>query len=173
MIQLKSALVIAASLGISTLGIGLVKTSPAFAGCQGVLGCVFADPPLENQGFPTPHEPPSTIPSDPYTTVRLLNIRGRLSSADNTYSDDTFYDSYTFQARRGDHLTITMESNSIDPYLLLFDAAGNKIAWNDDFGSGTNAKIRTSISTSGTYRVVANSYRPSTGSYTLNASVRR
>ncbi|ETD86967.1 M10 family metallopeptidase C-terminal domain-containing protein [Rhodobacter capsulatus] len=55
-----------------------------------------------------------------------------------------------------------------DSYLRLYDAAGNQIAYNDDF-NGTNSQITFTATTSGTYFLEAAGYSSYTGSYALTA----
>ncbi|SDF96728.1 M10 family metallopeptidase C-terminal domain-containing protein [Rhodobacter capsulatus] len=56
-----------------------------------------------------------------------------------------------------------------DPYLRLYDAAGNQIAYNDD-ANGTNSQITFTATTSGTYFIEAAGYGTRTGSYALTAA---
>lgn len=62
----------------------------------------------------------------------------------------------------------------LDPALLLNDASGNRLAENDDFGSGINAMLTYALTEDGTYTVIATRSGGSTGSgggdYTLTLS---
>ena len=66
-------------------------------------------------------------------------------------------DSWTFNHTGGD-LSVTMNSEIFDTYLLLYDASGNLIAENDDGGVESNAKLVVSDLEAGTYTVVASGY---------------
>ena len=60
-----------------------------------------------------------------------------------TLNDRNYFDDWTFNARAGDVVTITMDKTSggIDPMLRLYNSAAEKLAENDDGGSGNNARI--------------------------------
>jgi serine protease Do len=63
---------------------------------------------------------------------------------------------------------IELDSSEFDAYLVLEDAAGKKLAEDDDSGGNSNAKIVFTPSTDGAYRVVATSFEANQkGSYTL------
>ncbi len=63
---------------------------------------------------------------------------------------------------------IEMQSNDIDPYLILEDAKGNRLAEDDNSGGFPNAKIVFRAKENGAYRIIATSYNSGeTGSYTL------
>ncbi|MFB6142300.1 MAG: PPC domain-containing protein [Halorientalis sp.] len=76
----------------------------------------------------------------------------------------------TFQGSEGDTVTISMESDPIDTYLILTNDNGVQVAEDDDGGSGfLNSEITTTLPESGTYTIWAGSYgRDETGRYTLS-----
>ena len=89
-----------------------------------------------------------------------------------TISDSNAEVFYTFQARQGDILTISMlrSSGNLDPYLQVVDSERFVIAQNDDqLGADTrNARIDALIiARSGTYIIVATRYDDSAGSFVL------
>ncbi|MBI3821717.1 MAG: hypothetical protein HY289_03445, partial [Planctomycetes bacterium] len=58
--------------------------------------------------------------------------------------------------------------DKIDPYLILEDAKGNKVAEDDDGGGFPNAKIVFRCPTDGVYRIICTTFNPSeTGTFTL------
>lgn len=57
-----------------------------------------------------------------------------------------------------------------DPSLRLYDAAGNEIAYNDDYSNTTNSQITFTATASGTYFLEASGYRSYIGSYALTAA---
>ena len=64
------------------------------------------------------------------------------------------------------------DKKQIDPYLILEDAKGMKLAEDDDSGGDLNAKIVFRAPADGVYRIICTTFNPSeTGNYTL--SVRR
>jgi serine protease Do len=103
----------------------------------------------------------------------ILNLDGNaiasvLTASDNTLPDGSYYKAYQFQGKAGQSLVIEMRGNGIDPYLVLFDATGRKIAEDDDGGGGKNARIATTLTSNGTYTLYANSYEVGqTGSFTI------
>ena len=92
--------------------------------------------------------------------------------------DDNNYDEYTFGARVGDLVTISMEKTSgdLDPAIRLYGSAGEILAYNDDGGADTNAllsefhipadgryiirALRFAASQSGDYKLQLSGYNP-------------
>lgn len=74
-----------------------------------------------------------------------------------------------FEGKKGDKITIEMNSDEIDPLLILMDANGNEIARNDDIDvNNFNAKITQELPEDGGYRVSAqSSQEEELGTYTL------
>ena len=106
------------------------------------------------------------IANNPNPTVaspNVLNLDGTaiasvLTASDNTLPDGSYYKAYQFQAQAGQSVVIEMRGNDIDPYLVLFDAAGRKVAEDDDGGGGKNARIAVNLPSTGKYTLYANSY---------------
>ncbi len=116
------------------------------------------------------------IANNPNPTVaspNVLSLDGNaiaavLTASDNTLPDGSYYKAYQFQAQAGQSLVIEMRGNGIDPYLVLFDAAGRKVAEDDDGGGGKNARIAVTLPNTGRYTLYANSYEVGqTGSFTI------
>ncbi len=103
----------------------------------------------------------------------ILNLNGQaiasaLSAADNTLPDGSYFKAYQFQGQAGQSVTIDMRGNGIDPYLVLFDASGRKVAEDDDGGGGKNARIALTLPRTGKYTLYANSYEVGeAGSFTI------
>lgn len=57
-----------------------------------------------------------------------------------------------------------------DPYLTLYNPSANRIAYDDDSGGSSNARISYTATTSGTYYLGAMDYETGTGSYTIRAA---
>lgn len=72
---------------------------------------------------------------------------------------------YTFDGQAGQVVAITLDSDDFDPVLVLFDAAGEEIAFNDDFGNTLNSKIVAELPEDGTYTVLARSYSGQGGDF--------
>ncbi len=57
--------------------------------------------------------------------------------------DDNFFDDYKFDARAGDYFTISMDATSgnVDPAIRIYNSAGREVAYDNDGGSGINARL--------------------------------
>ena len=102
----------------------------------------------------------------------LLEERGTLSSGDAILDDGSLYDQYTFVGSSGQRVTIYLESDDFDPYLILLDPARRRISENDDISrTNRNSRLVITLPSTGTYTVVANSYESGqTGSYLLRVA---
>ena len=95
-------------------------------------------------------------------------IQGALDNQDCPLSDGTFADNYTFQGTAGDQVTITM-SAAFDTYLILINPAGQLETFDEDAGPGTDSRIVYTLTSTGTWTVVANSsHNPDVGPYTVS-----
>ena len=98
-------------------------------------------------------------------------VTGALSSADCVAPDSSFYDLWEFSGTAGQEVVIIMTSRELDTYLILVDPSQNAVAQNDDFGDDTNSRITFTLTSTGTWTIVANSFEPlDTGSYNLALS---
>jgi S1-C subfamily serine protease len=112
---------------------------------------------------PTPAIVPPTV-----LTLDGKAIASVLTASDNTLPDGSYYKAYQFQGQAGQSVVIEMRGNGIDPYLVLFDSTGRKIAEDDDGGGGKNARLAVTLPSTGTYTLYANSYEVGqTGSFTI------
>jgi serine protease Do len=84
-------------------------------------------------------------------------------------SDGSFYQEYSFEGRQGQSITVSMESEDFDTYVIVIDANDRVIAQNDDASpQNTNSVVTVTLPEDGTYRVIANTYdRTGSGRYTL------
>src|SRR5262249_2699705 len=92
-----------------------------------------------------------------------LKLRGRLDGQ----TTDLLYQ---VQLQAGKTYVIDMVSpdpNALDPYLVLRDAAGKKLAEDDDSGDGRNARITFRAAQGGTFRIQASSSNAGRGAFTL------
>jgi V8-like Glu-specific endopeptidase len=107
----------------------------------------------------------------------VLNLDGNaiasvLTASDNTLPDGSYYKAYQFQGEAGQSVVIEMRGNGIDPYLVLFDSTGRKIAEDDDGGGGKNARIAITLPNTGKYTLYANSYEVGqAGSFTIAGKI--
>ena len=111
---------------------------------------------------PEPTEPTPVAPttSAPVSSAILLQENGTLEEGDATFdSDGSFYDTYTFVGRAGQLVTIDLESQEFDTYLLLVDGEGNTIGENDDLAEGnTNSKLEIELENNSVYTIVVNGF---------------
>jgi hypothetical protein len=93
--------------------------------------------------------------------------------------DGSYYDAYSFEGLAGQQIVITMTAVSptdpglFDPYLYLLrpgETTLDDLTIQDDDGAGyPNPRIKVTLSQSGTYTIIANTFGASqTGSYTLS-----
>jgi hypothetical protein len=95
-------------------------------------------------------------------------VAGTLTRSDQRLNDNSVYQSWSFYGTAGQNVQIDVLSGDFDAFAILHGPAGNEIARDDDGGDGTNARIQVFLPTSGTYRVLANAFRPGqTGRYSL------
>lgn len=99
-------------------------------------------------------------------------VSGALEATDPLLQDDSHFDTWIYEGRRGDSVQISLESSDFDAFLLLFrqaDQGPEQVAENDDGGGGSNARITVVLPEDGAYAVLANSYGAGqkTGAYTL------
>ncbi|PZO41088.1 MAG: peptidase S1 [Pseudanabaena frigida] len=124
-----------------------------------------------NQGTIT-NTPTPNIPRASVLTLDGKAITATLSRSDNTLPDGSYYKAYQFQGQAGQSVVIEMRGTGIDPYLVLFDPNGRKVAEDDDGAGGKNAKIVITLPTTGKYTLYANSYEVGeAGSFTLSGSI--
>ena len=76
---------------------------------------------------------------------------------------------YFFKGKQGENIVIEMDSEEIDPLLVVLDDKGSEIAKNDDIDiNNFNANIKMELQKDGIYRVIAQSSQPEElGSYSL------
>lgn len=101
-------------------------------------------------------------------TVDGSAVLGQLNNSSNLLPDNSYFNAHTFEGRAGQRIRITMNSNQIDPYLLLYGPNQNFLGENDDNGNSRNAQLELTLPTNGTYFIFANSYGASEqGQYEL------
>ena len=123
------------------------------------------------QGASANNPTPARVGSNPLT-LNGPAIAATLSAADNTLPDGSYYKSYQFQGQAGQSLVVEMRGNGLDPYMVLFDGNGRKVAEDDDGGGGKNARIAITLPSTGKYTLYANSYEVGdTGAFTLSATL--
>ena len=94
---------------------------------------------------------------------------GTLEQGDGVLNDDTLFDVYEFEAGSGSFVTLSVESEEFDPFLVLVEPNQRVLASNDDHNSklGTGSLVRAGLGEAGRYQVWVNSSTGQTGVYTL------
>ena len=96
---------------------------------------------------------------------------GELRSGDARLNSGEFVDSYEFQGRAGEQVSLRLQSSDFDAYLMV-SGPGDFSQENDDGQDGdTGSALNLRLPASGTYRVMATSFEPGeSGRYTLDFS---
>jgi serine protease Do len=106
----------------------------------------------------------------PAQQIALNNtpIQGKLdSNSDVLPSDNSYFNSYTFEGKAGQVVVMEMDSSEFPPYLIVLTPDGENLAQGNSNGSA-NAKLITALPADGVYTVLANSTQPGqTGNYNL------
>lgn len=86
---------------------------------------------------------------------------GELTATDSRHpSDQSSYDEYTFEADKGYAVDIELTSESFDTFLHIIGPEGEDWQNDDRAGDNWNSRRQFTATSSGTYRVWANSHRP-------------
>jgi hypothetical protein len=105
----------------------------------------------------------------PITSGQTVN--GDLSESDPRMDDNSRYDLYSFTAKRGQQVVVTMRSAAFDAYMALGQIDNgefNSVESDDDTGGGDDAQITYRITRDGVYVIRANSlFAEKTGAYTV------
>ena len=110
----------------------------------------------------------SRTPPAPVQGVQGNSQMGTLTRGDEQLSSGEFMDTYRIEGRAGQRVWIHMTSTDFDTYLMVRGPDGSTFDNDDAEGDGTNSALEITLPASGTYRVVATSYRSGeTGTYSL------
>ncbi len=91
-----------------------------------------------------------------------------LLPGDETLDDGEYLDVYYFHGRKGETIRLEATSEDFDTYLMLDRFEGDRIAEDDDGGTGTNAYIEATLPENGDYGVAMTSALPGeVGAYQL------
>ena len=97
---------------------------------------------------------------------------GRLAAGDTTLRSGEYRDSYTFQGRQGQMVTVDLRSAAFDPYLIVIDPSGKQHDNDDHEGDSHRSLVSYELPEDGAYRVWATSYKSGeTGAYDLRIQV--
>ena len=103
---------------------------------------------------------------------RLLagrTVTGDLQQGDGVrWAGGEHYDEWTYSAAAGQRVVITMDSEDVDPYLVVLRDDGTEVASDDDGGASNNARVEFRAPATGQYTIIATSvFSGETGRYTL------
>ncbi|MEM8502147.1 MAG: pre-peptidase C-terminal domain-containing protein [Cyanobacteria bacterium P01_D01_bin.1] len=76
-------------------------------------------------------------------------------------------DTYTFEGKAGEIMTIELQSEEFDPMLVLRGPDGEELTSNDDYGGTLNSTIVIELPEGGTYSAIASSFSGFGGSYQI------
>uniref|UniRef100_UPI00313BBEAF tetratricopeptide repeat protein n=1 Tax=Crocosphaera sp. Alani8 TaxID=3038952 RepID=UPI00313BBEAF len=95
--------------------------------------------------------------------------QGTLDKNSEVMEDGTYFTIETFEGKAQEIITIELNSEQFDSYLILVSPDDKKIAENNDGGRGNNAKITVTLPMTGTYTIIVNTFEKETkGNYTLS-----
>jgi hypothetical protein len=143
--------------------VSLVAVLALVSGCSGSREAPFE---------PTPQPAQPFLNCANVVTINLgQTVNGALTSGDCTLEDDSFVDFYELRLNSARTVTITLNSSAFDAFLLVFERSSTfPSAWDDDSGSGTNARLQIQLQ-AGTYIIAANSFHSGeTGAYQLTVN---
>lgn len=99
-------------------------------------------------------------------------VQGELTAEDGMNDGGQRADFYRFRAREGQRVTATLSSSAFDAYLVLHRETANgreEVARDDDgAGSGTDARLTTTLTAGGTYVIEARAFGSGLGAYSLS-----
>ncbi|HZF31449.1 MAG TPA: hypothetical protein VE907_20200 [Gammaproteobacteria bacterium] len=102
--------------------------------------------------------------------TRRRDRNGELDLGDETLTTGEYVDTYRFQGWPGQHLSLDLESDDFDTYLILKEPHGGQVENDDTDESGPSghSHIERDLSEAGVYSVLVTSYEPGEiGSYRL------
>lgn len=85
---------------------------------------------------------------------------GVLQDGDSTLNSGEYVDSFTFEGRAGQQVTVTMTSSTFDTYVMVRGPAGFAEENDDRVSGDTNSEITVRLPANGTYRIQATSFQP-------------
>ena len=111
---------------------------------------------------------PRLLVTQPTALVAGRTVTGNLQQGDGVGQYLGYYDEWSYSARAGQNVVITMDSEDVDAYLVVLRDDGTQVASDDDGGTGLNARVEFWAPATGRYTIVAASLlSEETGRYTL------
>ncbi|MBW4483433.1 MAG: trypsin-like peptidase domain-containing protein [Tildeniella torsiva UHER 1998/13D] len=123
-------------------------------------------------GTATASAPADRTSREPAPIALGASVQGQLNDTSNVLPDGSFYNPYRFEGQAGQTVTIAMNSQDVDPYLILLAADRDDFSvQDDDSGGDLSARISVQLPYTGSYIILANSYgQGESGRYQLQLS---
>jgi hypothetical protein len=100
-------------------------------------------------------------------------IAGTLAKGDSKLESGELCDVYTFDAAAGTNVSVRLESEHFDCYLILIEPDGTQQD-NDDFAGETNSQIDRTLTSTGAVQAIVTTYRGGeSGDYTFSLMTSR
>jgi len=119
--------------------------------------------------------PPAEAAPAAMRVVPGQEMSGSLDASDPRASDGTHYDDWTYEGKKGERITISLQSKAFDAYLRFGRTKGgafSQTAENDDGGEGSNSLLQVTLPADGEYVIRVNTMVEETGAYTLRVTRR-
>lgn len=102
-------------------------------------------------------------------SAALLQVKDALTSSDriDRVQSKCFHKAFETRLSAGRTYVIDLKTDQFDAYLRLENSAGKELASDDDGGDGHNARIVFAPSRDDTYRIIATSFEPGVGIFSL------
>lgn len=124
----------------------------------------------------------TVVPADqevqrwPETQAKLASdelATGALAPGDGILNDGSLFDRYEFVGQPGEFVTLTLQSEVFDAFLVLVDPQQHILATNDDVDlkAGSDAQLILPLPAAGMYQVWVNANGGGQGAYTLQMTV--
>lgn len=99
-----------------------------------------------------------------------IDFGGELSTSDEQLDNGKYADGYTFSGRRGERVSLTLESSAFDAYLMMIGPDNNLVENDDGVDGSTNSRIDLTLPADGDYTIGVTSYNAGeTGAYRFTA----
>lgn len=99
-----------------------------------------------------------------------IDFNGDLRAGDEQLDGGKFLDAYTFSGRRGERITLTLESGAFDPFLLMIGPDGEAVSNDDGTPDTRNSRIDAVLAADGDYTIGVTSFEAGeAGAYRFTA----
>lgn len=97
-------------------------------------------------------------PEMPSVVVDGLPVKGRLGGSDSPLVDGRYFAVYQLEGDAGQQVGFDLHSDDFDAVLMLLDPEMDVLAFDDDGGAGTDARIAVRLPVSGFYMLAVTSF---------------